>query len=186
MRLTITGAPGPASPQPLVTPSQEWPPTPHCQPRPPLVAGDQQLVPAWARPVHLACPPHTCTRGKNGKMLSELRIIRSLNESLLLLRSIVGSSDLFPLLTRQPWLPVSGWCWEMLCLSWLGAAPMTQDITADKLTQNDTISTFTGSQPQPQVVSSQFESQYMSMSTINQGGRWIFFWIYFFTISTTT
>ena len=104
-----------------------------------------------------ACAPglpasHVHT-GQNGKMLSELRIIRSLNESLLLLRSIVGSSDLFPLLTRQPWLPVSGWCWEMLCLSWLGAAPMTQDITADKLTQNDTISTFTGSQPQPQLVS---------------------------------
>ena len=34
-----------------------------------------------------------------------------------------------------------------MCLVCLGAAPMTQDITADKLTQSDTISTFTGSQP---------------------------------------
>ena len=83
MRLTITGAPDQAaSPRPLATDGTGVAPHPG---QPPLVTGDQQLVPAWARPVHLACPPHTCTRGKNGKpMVSEPRISRSLNESLLL------------------------------------------------------------------------------------------------------
>ena len=46
--------------------------------------------PPHHRPVHLAWPPpHACTRAKNGKMLAQPRISRSLNESLLLLRSIL-------------------------------------------------------------------------------------------------
>ena len=85
---------------------------------------------------HVQGSPAQTARNTNSKMVrNQKSVSQNLKDPYIFLVPSEG-----PLPTGQPLLHVSG-------LPCLGAAPMTQDITADKITQSDTISTFTGSQP---------------------------------------